>query len=169
MRLDANDRSRLVFACLVTGVALPAIWWANEDDGDTGRPNVAAAGLPADDADPAGTPTGSVVIVEPAYLTPAIAVEPALTEPSVQVGEIDHDVIADVSGTYRRGVGSGWCEVSGVEVDGTITVYNPANGQSIRCRAERGSVAAPTVVLHPDHFDELADFTDAPVAVEIRD
>lgn len=172
MRLDANDRSRLVFACLLTAVALPAIWWANEDEGDTGRPNVAAAGVPADEAAPSeGSTSDTIDIVDPAYLTPpasTIVVEPA-PRPSVQVGSTEYRVLASVDGTYRRSVSPGRCEVSGVDADGTVTVYNPANGQSVTCRIGRGDAAAPTVVLNPTDFDSLADFTDAPVRVELRD
>lgn len=170
MRLDANDRSRLVFACLITAVALPAIWWANEGEADIGRPNVAAAGLPAEAAAPAATAPTAPAIADPVYLTPASTLPaPGEATPVVQIGDPDHRALAEVTGTYRRSVAPGTCEVSGIDAAGTITVYNPANGQSVDCRPVRVQGAEPTVVLSAAEFGALADFTDAPITVEIRE
>lgn len=171
MKLDANDRSRLVFASLLTAVALPAIWWANEDDAATTRPNVAAAGLAAEDPAPDAEPETVPAPVEPAYLIPAstVAGQVDAEPPRVQVGPVDDALVAVAVGTYRRSVGQGRCEVTGVGVDGTITVFNPANGQAIDCRVVRGDADEPTVVLSLADFDDIADFAEAPISVEIRE
>ena len=67
MRLDRADRRRLAFASTLTVVALPAVWLVNREDDRSSatRPNVAAVGLAADDADAdrpddAGAPPTSV-------------------------------------------------------------------------------------------------------------
>ncbi|MFV0308553.1 MAG: hypothetical protein ACK5OX_12505 [Desertimonas sp.] len=171
MNLDANDRSRLVFASLLTAVALPTIWWANEDDATTTRPNVAAAGLAAEAAVPVTPTDATPVRVEPAFLTPASTIVTAGEPPTrrVQVGPVDDAVIGVAAGTYRSGVGAGRCEISGVGASGTITVYNAANGQSVRCSPVRGDAEGPTVVLSPGDFDTIADFTEAPIRVEVRE
>ena len=172
MRLDATDRSRLVFASLLSAVALPAIWWANEDDTTGSRPNVAAVGLPAEAVAVTAPVATTLVMTDPAFLTPAPVVAAATTAPRVPGGSVDHTLLADALGSYRRNISSGGCELSGVDADGTVTVHNPANGQSVDCRvvatAPAGE-AGPTVVLSPTAFALLADFTDAPVAVEIRE
>ena len=172
MRLDAADRSRLVFASLMTGVALPAIWWANEDDTNATRPNVAAAGLPAEPAAAAAATSSLVVLADPAFLNSAATVVAAPPTVRVQVGAVEHTLLADALGSYRRDVAAGGCELFGVDARGTVTVHNPANGQSVDCRVVGvGSAdgAGPTVVLSAAGFAALADFTDAPVAVEIRE
>jgi hypothetical protein len=50
-----------------------------------------------------------------------------------------------------------------------ITVVNQANGQSLECLVVGRDLDAPdVVVLGPAAFVRLADFTDAPIHVEVR-
>ena len=46
MALTDSDRRRFLMATALTLVALPALWWANQNDG---APNVASAGIAVDD------------------------------------------------------------------------------------------------------------------------
>ena len=151
----------------MTVLALPAVWWANEGD-RVNRPNVAAVGLAAEDAPHDATPTAEPVMAAPAYLTPASA--PATPPPpvDVMVGTPEHTVVGTLPATFRRGVGRETCEVEGLDVDGRVTVFNPANGQSVECWTTGSGSEQPTIVLAPDAFAQLADFTDAPVLVELR-
>ena len=47
MALTDSDRRRFLLATALTLVALPALWWANQNDG---APTVATVGLAVDDA-----------------------------------------------------------------------------------------------------------------------
>jgi hypothetical protein len=83
MALTHSDRRRLALATALTLVALPALWWANQDDG---APNVATVGLDAGAvaANPAAaTPTGEAAateatpVAEPAEPITALSDAPA--------------------------------------------------------------------------------------------
>ena len=51
-----------------------------------------------------------------------------------------------------------------------ITVVNVDNGRSIECWTARRPADAPDgeLVMHPDRFRQIADLTNAPINVEIR-
>jgi hypothetical protein len=106
MALTPPDRRRLALATALTLVALPVLWWANQD---AGAPNVATAGLDAvaddgataddaSDADPAATGTGGQLVPPstapdgaastPADATPVTppATPPPATPPSTVTG-----------------------------------------------------------------------------------
>lgn len=167
MRLDSTDRSRLAFASVMTILALPAVWWANEDV-RVNRPNVAAVGLAADEAPDVIAPVAEPVMAAPAYLTPAVTAAPPAPPATVMVGTADHTVVGTLPATFRHGVGGDTCEIAGLGVDGRVTVFNPANGQSVECWPTGSGSEQPTIVLSPNTFAELADFTEVPVIVELR-
>lgn len=169
MKFDQTDRRRVVFASIVTLVALPAVWMANEDR--TSQTGVAAVGVDPGRADPEPVVSAtSTTLITPAYLTPTMTLVPPPPPPSLMIGA-GHDVVATGTGTYRRSVRRGWCEVSGASGAERVTVVNSATGRSVDCRVD----AVPgrpgdgvRVVLAPLDFDEIANFTDAPIHVEVR-
>jgi hypothetical protein len=162
----------------LTVAVLPAVWLINRDDDAGTRPNVAAVGLPAEDAataTPSPSDTGGAVDpmgdVDPRYLTDNSAPPPAPQQLPIAVGNTDHQVVATAVAIYRRSVGSvGTCLFNGVGAGETITVFNVDNGRSVECRTKLRSADAPAgeLVMHPDRFIEIADLTSAPVHVEIR-
>jgi hypothetical protein len=171
----------VALASVLTVAAFPAVWLANKDGeaGTAGRPNVAAVGLPAGSgtateqtattlvsADPMGE-------VGPLYLSTTPPRPPS--EPiEVAFGSDEDQLLARARAPYRAAVGRAAngdvaCWYNGIPGGEYITVLNPANGRSIQCwTVLRADDPSGEVVLSPSVFGELADPTDAPVHVEIR-
>lgn len=86
MALTPSDRRRFAVATALTLVALPALWWANQD---AGAPNVATAGLDAvapDDATTASAPEADPAAVTGGQLVPPTSVPapvPSTVPPTV--------------------------------------------------------------------------------------
>jgi hypothetical protein len=175
----------VVLASAVTLAVLPAIWLINRKD-DTASPNVAAVGLSADGSAAATTTTTRPDLMgslPPRYLTGTNDSIPQPTVAPVAVGRVEGIVIGSGTATYRRDVErAGWCLTDAVEAGLDVTVVNLDNGRSIRCTTQPRSggrdqedvdedpVVPPAdeLVLLPDDFAQLADLTDAPVPIEIR-
>lgn len=170
----------MAFASALTVAAFPAVWLANQDGGaaTTGRPNVAAVGLAAESASDEPPPATAPPIdpmgdVEPLYLSTTPPRPPAQPV-EVAFGSGDDQVVARARATYRGSVGRATngdlaCWYNGIAGGELITVVNPANGRSIECwTVLRPDDAADEVVLNSSVFAQLADPTDAPVHVEIR-
>ena len=171
MRFDDRDRRRLALASALTVVALPAVWLVNQDD-DGSRPNVAAVGLAAEDGSGSAGPTTAVDPmgdVDARYLN-----GPPLPPPAhvpIAVGATDEVVVATAQAIYRQSVGrADTCAFNGIEPGELITVVNVDNGRSIECWTARRPVDAPRgeLVMHPERFRHIADLTNAPINVEIR-
>ena len=101
LRFDKADRRRLVLASALTVAVLPAVWLINRDEAATGRPNVAAVGLPAGghpvdpDLGVAGRPDGHRRAALPVRGRPtADAAPPAV----VAVGSSEDDLVATGDG-----------------------------------------------------------------------
>lgn len=185
-----TDRRRLFLAAVVTLLALPAFYFyqrANDDSADTG----AAAAAPVDenvinpvpvvinDAPPADT---AVPTSNRSKLPPSEAPDDApifMDGPTAN----DEDATADVAipaqpaiapirlaATYLSTVpGTRSCLTRGVESGRTVTIVNLDNGRSITCV----TLLAPAtqrddIVLHTSSFEQLADLTEAPIPVEVR-
>lgn len=176
MALTDTDRRRLVAATALTMLALPALWWANTSENSPG-PNLAVAGIDADidvaDAAtqqaPSPTPTDeSTDDVAPVFLDgPSSAAGAGRAEIAVPARPLIDGFTA--SATFRSGVRTGTCVVSGIASGSQVTVVNLANNRSVTCESvvspgrARGDVILPTTV-----FATIADLTDAPISVEIR-
>ena len=177
LRFDDNDRRRLVLASALTIVALPAMWLAHQDAaGTAGAPNVAAVGLPAEDA--SANDTGSVDTepvdpmgsVDAGYLAGS-SLPPRAEHVEIAVGHSDDTLVDTAKAIYRRSVGRvDTCLYSGVEAGAHIRVVNVDNGRSIECWTALRPPDAPQdeLVMHPDRFSQIADLTSAPIDVEIR-
>jgi hypothetical protein len=170
VKLTAADRRRLVLASVLTAVAFPAVWWENEQGSSANRSNIAAVGLPAEGGGAAPAGSSPMAIESPAYLTPASAAGVTAPGATALIGRPDDQLVARTLATFRRRVGrADACWYGGVAEGTVLTVVNPANGQSIQCRVVGRDDGEPgVVVLAPAAFVELADFTDAPIHVELR-
>lgn len=173
MALTDTDRRRFFLATSVTLVALPALWWANTDS-DSAAPNVAVAGVEVG-ADPNTQPNSAA---EPDTHELGSAEPVFLGGPSSKTGA-GQQVIAvpakpSVDGimaraTFRSSLPSaGSCIVPGIPSSSEVIVVNLDNNRSIACTTIRTPEDADSVVLDTTTFAELADLTDAPIAVEIR-
>ncbi|MGA7756398.1 MAG: hypothetical protein WBL31_10545 [Ilumatobacteraceae bacterium] len=170
MALTDSDRRRFLVATALTLVALPALWWANQDDG---APSVATAGIVVDGGADATEPDPTVPAADPAD-APVF-----LDGPSGQVGAGLAEIAVPVQpklerittkAVFRSNVGSpGTCTAPGVNQGASIVVVNLDNNRSVRCTARLApSGSADFLVMHPDLFAEIADLTDSPIPVEIR-
>ncbi len=168
MTLRRADRRRLVFASVLTAVVFPAVWWENSRDSAVNRPNVAAVGLAADDPDAPASSAGAVPPPDAAYLTAKGAPAPAAPSATVLVGS-SADLIATTQASFDGRIDRpDVCWFGGVADGEVVTVVNRANGQSLDCRVVGSASDDPRlVVLGPSAFAALADFTDAPIHVEV--
>lgn len=179
MALSHPDRRRILIACAITAVALPALWFANQPD--SGAPNVATAGIAvgdgsAGDADTATeTDTGRTSASDaetgaaPVFLDgPTAQVGAGVAEIAVPIAPTAERVTIDA--TFRSNVvAAGICRVPGLGNGQQITVVNLDNNRSITCTTSLTPAgASPELVMHPDLFSQIADLTDAPIPVEIR-
>lgn len=170
MRLTRADRHRLVFASVLTAVAFPAVLWENERGDAVNRSNIAAVGVPAaGDVDVVAAST-SIALPEPAYLAPAEGPPVAASAPTVMVGERGEALVARAEATYRRAVDrADHCWYDGVAEGAVVTIVNTANGRTLACVVVGRPADLPgTVVLSPAGFEELADYSDAPIHVDVR-
>jgi hypothetical protein len=174
LRFERADRRRLAFASALTIVALPAILLANREQDGVPSPNVAAVGLPA--GGPSTTTPGSAALdplgrVEPQFLSRAPETVQPPPEPAVAIGSADYTMVGTARATYRLEVGPGYCLFNGIASGEVIAVVNVDNGRSVECRTRprtNGDAPPDELVLSQEGFMQLADLTDAPVPVELR-
>ena len=181
----------MVLASVLTVAVLPAIWLVNRKD-DTASPNVAAVGLSAEETSSAATSTTMPDLMgslPPRYLNGTAGPGPVATTAPVAVGQPEAVVVGTGTATYRRDVGqAGWCLTNALEAGLVVTVVNVDNGRTLQCviqpREDQAAAAededgdqddAATVVVPDDElvllttdFAQIADLTDAPVHIEIR-
>jgi hypothetical protein len=170
MSLTRTDRRRFFLATTLTLLALPAVWWANEQR-SSGAPNVAVLGADVDDDETAPTATApptTTGTVQPVFLDgPSGKAGAGLPEIAIPAApEIDH---VRATATFRSSVPGDFCIVPGVLNGRTVTIVNLDTNRSTTCVTifEPGT-PGEQIVLHTDRFSELADLTDAPIPVEIR-
>jgi hypothetical protein len=176
---DDTDRRRFFLAATLTVLALPALWWANQSDG-AGAPNVAAVGVGVGEADHADTPTTDTTIGQsllPAKslledTAPVFLDGPASSGAGVaEVAVPAPPAVARITtkATFRSTVAGNTCIVPGVLNGTRVTVVNLNNNRSVSCVATLAPAGTrDEVVLHTTAFSELADLTDAPIWVELR-
>lgn len=161
----------------MTLIALPAWWLLSRDDGSSG-PDTARA----------STETTVVRIETPAPQTESnlprtadidqrdpIFMDGPTADPNAGVAEVAvpaAPAIApiEMAASYSSEIsGANKCLVVGISTGRTITVTNLDNGRTVTCE----SFFAPAtqrddILLHTDTFSRLADLTEAPIPVEIR-
>ncbi len=164
MALTPPDRRRILLASALTLVAMPALWWANQ----SGAPNVATAGIVVVDKS-ATAPTADTGDVAPVFLDgPSGQVGAGLSEIAIPTAP----AIAGITttATFRSTLGSASaCMMPGMASGQQVTVVNLDNNRSVTCTAILAPAsAADQLVMASELFAELADPTDAPIPVEIR-
>jgi hypothetical protein len=171
MALTSHDRRRIMLASALTLVALPALWWANQSD--SGAPNVATAGIAVADQSSASetneTNASQIGDVAPVFLDgPSGQVGAGLGE--IAVPAAPEIARITTTATFRSTLGSPTaCMVPGIGNGQQVTVVNLDNNRSITCTAILAPTgAASQLVLASELFAEIADLTDAPIPVEIR-
>ncbi|NND74981.1 MAG: hypothetical protein HKN44_08245 [Ilumatobacter sp.] len=185
MALDDTDRRRFFLAAIVSLLALPALWWANRDDGSAG-PNVATAGVEiagdtastASPASPADTdttigesrlpPVQTVRGSDPVFLDGPAPNAVGVSEIAVPATSATEAVMAQA--TYRSSVvDAATCLTKTLQPGRTVTIVNLDNNREATCQLRLGpATQVDDLVVHTDLFIELADLTDAPIPVEIR-
>lgn len=164
------DRRRFVLATLVTLLALPALWWINQD-GDSGAPNVASVGVEVgdeSDAAPGGEPaTEAGEDTEPAFLDGPSSGNAGVAEIAVPAPPEEEPIIGSAS--YSSIISGGQCLTNHTEPWNEVTVVNLNNNRSIKCLVAPAPESQTTdIVIHTRRYNSLADLTDAPIPVEIR-
>lgn len=168
MALTSRDRRRILLASALTLLALPTLWWTNKSDG--GAPNLATVGIAVVDE----TATGAAPDSDAGEAAPVF-----LDGPSGQVGAGLPEIavpappaIARITttATFRSTLATGSaCMIPGIGSGQQLTVVNLDNGRSVTCTAILApGTAADQLVMTPELFAEIADLTDAPIPVEIR-
>lgn len=167
-------------------LALPALWWVNRDEGAAG-PKVATAGVDvAAEANTTPAPVTVEVIVSttvgrsnlPPADTTSSGAPVFLDGPQGNIGGASEiavparpttDVLL-VDATYSSTiVGTRKCLAIGINSGRTITVINVENKRTTTCVVTFApATQRESLVLQTDQFLELADLSDAPIPVEIR-
>ncbi len=165
------DRRRFVLATLVTLLALPALWWINQDD-DSGAPNVASVGVEVADGSVAASGVEAAIEVEddgtePAFLDGPSSGNAGLPEIAVPAPPDEEPITGTAS--YSSVISGGQCLTNTTEPWNEVTVVNLNNNRSIKCLVAPAPDSQTTdIVLHTRRYNSLADLTDAPIPVEIR-
>lgn len=154
----------------MTLLALPALWWANQDD-DSGAPAVASVGVDvgdpaaAADTDPLADPEARN---EPVFLDGPSTGNGGAADIAVPAPPKSEPLSG--SATYSNSISNvDKCFVRGVSTGTEVTVVNLDNNRSIDCVATLAPAVQRTdLVMHTRAYLELADLTDAPIPVEIR-
>lgn len=180
MALDDTDRRRFVIAAIVSMLALPALWWANRDDGSAG-PNLATAGVEvrsesAPDrtvadrgTDESNLPSAQTVGgSDPVFLEGPVPNPVGVSEIAVPAGGASESTFTEA--TYRSSVvAPDSCLSKTLPQGRTVTVINLDNNRTTTCVIRLApATQVDDLVLHTDQFVELADLTDAPIPVEVR-
>jgi hypothetical protein len=136
---------------------------------------VAAVGAPVADGDQSTTPPSTVDpmgTVDAQYLDGSVPA-PAVTNGPITpaIGTADGRVVATASAIFRRSVTSDHtCLFNGVGVGSRITVVNVDNDRSMTCTTALRPMDQPQdeLVMSADAFATIADPSEAPIVVEIR-
>jgi hypothetical protein len=182
MELVLADRRRLVFATIVTIVALPTLWFTSRDEASDGALSpvaIAVNGRPvaeaARGASPTTTssPTSVVGDDEPVFMAGPTA--PPVPEPAVASPELPAEQ-ASGRATFRRWDGATVTQLRAhpcqtfLAPPGTrLTVTNVNNGRSVRCVNVAAEVPPQNaiIVLHTEGLLAIGELADAPLPVRV--
>ena len=164
-----TKRRRFLWPVIVTLVAVPAIWWASQ------REDPPTSTADADTIAEGSSGTASVSPLspelvgdrEPVYLDgPDGAPSPAIADIAVPA---QGELALYQNASYDSSLPAGYCYSKGIKVGERVTVVNLENNRSVICLVQ---LAPPEqvedLVLSRVAFLKLADLTDAPIPVEMR-
>jgi hypothetical protein len=178
MNQDFAQRRRVAIALAITVIAAPAAFLLNRGDDSATSPAITVvgtiagtgvqAGAPADPGEAANSPsaTDSMGTTPVGFLdgtVPARDSDPA----TIAIPRVPQAI--NGTGTFRRDlVDVSRCIARGAPFSSQITITNRDNSRSVQCINNIGGVEPEDdVVLHADAFVQIADLTDAPIAVQI--
>lgn len=176
MTLNTADRRRIALATVVSLVALPTLWFMQQDDPTPGAPGVAAAGVEgglAAPVDGSADPDPTVLQpADPAYLGSPVTVPAATEVLTINVPSADVTGVVPGRAHYRRFTDTNAarpCASPVAPLNVLLTVRNVDNGRSTTCVNVSIAPLDPgiVVVVHTDVFLEIADLVDAPLPVEL--
>jgi len=174
MSHDYAQRRRVAVALAITTIAVPAAFLLNRDQEPAAPPTVTVIGTLAADgstgqpAQPAGdaTATDAMGTTPVGYLdgtVPARDSDPA----TIAIPRLPESINGTAS-FQRELTNVAGCMAKGAPFNSRITVTNRDNSRSVTCINNVGGIEPNAdVVLHADAFVQIADLTDAPIAVQI--
>jgi hypothetical protein len=182
MNQDFAQRRRVALALAITVIAVPAAFLLNRNNEASTAPTVTVVGTIAgqqsngDDSNsgPNGTSdSASAPSATDAMGTTAVGfldgtVPDRASDPAtIAIPRLPASI--NGIGTFKRDLTNvASCSAKGAPFDARITVTNRDNSRSVQCINNIGGVVSDAdVVLHADAFVQIADLTDAPIAVQI--
>lgn len=171
--MHVHERRRIAVAAMFTLVALPAIWLLDRDD-PSPSPNLAAAGVPTPQVEPAAEVAADVATTAaevPVFLDNTLAVvAPAVID--VALPNAPKATESEGTASYQRYLETTIvrpCTAVTAPSGATITVVNIDNGLSTTCTNTLGFPVSPeiTISLDTDVYITIADLVDAPIPVRI--
>lgn len=182
MELVLADRRRMVFATIVTIVALPTLWLTSRDEASDGSLTPVAAavnGRPIAEAARGSSattlPTSTSVVLgdEPVFM--AGPTTPPVPEPEV-VSPVPSSEQASGRATFRR-----WdsatvtqlraypCQTFLAPPGSRLTVTNVNNGRAVRCVNVAAEVPPQDaiIMLHTEALLAIGELADAPLPVRV--
>lgn len=164
------NRRRFLWPVIVTLIAVPAIWWAsqrtesNDSDADA-TSTVVDGSASAGSASPLSPEL--VGDYEPVYLDgPEGESPPGIADIAVPA---QGELALYQNATYSSALAAGICTARVGQVGERVTVVNLENNRSIICLVQLANAEQQEdLVLSRAAFLKLADLTDAPIPVELR-
>jgi hypothetical protein len=159
VNLEYVDRRRLVFATIITIVALPTLWLTSRDQASDGTLQPVAAAMNG----------GAPVFMAGPTTPPAPEPEIALASPPTEQ--------ATGRATFRRWdsstvatIRASPCQTAVAPLGSRLTITNVNNGRSVRCvnMVLDTPPDGALVVLHTDALLAIGELADAPLPVRVN-
>ena len=163
-------RRRFLWPVIVTLIAVPAIWWASQraesNDSDADATSTVVDGSAAAGSTSPLSPE-LVGDYEPVYLDgPEGESPPGIADIAVPA---QGELALYQNATYSSALPAGICTARVGKVGERVTVVNLENNRSIICLVQLANAEQQEdLVLSRAAFLKLADLTDAPIPVELR-
>ena len=171
--LNFAERRRLVFAAVVTLIAVPALLWSGNDSSSSANSGDSVSSLVSSPASPSvsNEPTNSEP-ADPAFLpTNSGSQAPEIITVNVPAPPTGSNVKGSASFIRWRGdlLGLRPCATPHALIGAVITVTNLNNGRSLECNnvSIQSLSGGHIMLIHTDIFLEIADLIDAPIPVQI--
>jgi len=164
------NRRRFLWPVIVTLIAVPVIWWASQraesNDSDAGATSTVVDGSAAAGSTSPLSPE-LVGDYEPVYLDgPEGESPPGIADIAVPA---QGELALYQNATYSSALPAGICTARVGQVGERVTVVNLENNRSIICLVQLANAEQQEdLVLSRAAFLKLADLTDAPIPVELR-
>jgi hypothetical protein len=170
--MNAFDHRRVIVACVLTLVALPALWVLNrESASSSGSPNLACVNCPPASGGLSNAPPTTAYVPQPPLFvggrqdsTPPVLVHVAVPPtPNANEHLVKASFARYVDGSTHP------CTTLLAPEHTVLKVLNVDNGQSVTCTNVLGMniPAGADIVLHTDDFATISDLSDAPIVVRV--